>query len=81
MSTPDAVEKDGEYWLSARGVLRMVELTPPAEVKAGPSRDWIVDFQRRRPGMTEAEAMREVLTRIGCGHMMPKPSVVDGGES
>jgi len=81
MSTPDVVEKDGEYWLSARGVLRVVELTDPNDVKPGPSRDWIVSFQRRRPGMDEAEAMREVLTRIGHADMMPKPRAIDGGEA
>jgi hypothetical protein len=77
---PEAVrlELGGEYWLSARGVLRLVELTDPSAVTAGPAREWLVDFQRRRSAMSEAEAMREVLTRIGCGHLMPKPKAVDG---
>lgn len=80
MSTSDVKEIDGEYYLTARGVLRMVELTNPMEVKAGPSRDWFIDFQRRRPDMTEAEATREVLKRIGCEHLMPRPRVVAGGD-
>lgn len=69
----DVVEKDGAYWLTARGVLRMVEMADPADIKAGESRDWIIDFQHRRPGMTEAEATREVLKRIGHEDLMPKP--------
>lgn len=78
--SPDVVEKDGVNYLSARGVLRLVELTDPKDIKAGPSRDWIIDFQRRRPLMTEAQATREVLKRIGCEHLMPRPKALDGGE-
>jgi hypothetical protein len=77
--SPHVTKIDGKAYLSARGVLRMVELTNPMEVKAGPSRDWIIDFQRRRPFMNEAQAIREVLKRIDCEHLMPRPKALDGG--
>lgn len=77
MSTsPDVVEQDGEAYLTARGVLKMVEQTHPTAIKPGPSRDWLMDFRRRRPAMSEAEAIREVLRRIGCEHLMPGPREV-----
>lgn len=81
MSRPDVVDIDGEKYLTARGVLLMVERTPPTEIKPGPQRDWIIDFQRRRPMMSEAQAIREVLKRIGCEHLAPRPRVVDGGDA
>ena len=79
--SPDVTYIDGEAYLSPRGLLLMIERTHPTEVQAGSSRDWIVDFQRRRPLMTEAQATREVLKRIGCEHLMPRPKALDGGAS
>ncbi len=68
---------NGEAYLTREDVLKLVETTDPAEIKPGPQRDWFVDFQKRRPLMSEAQAMREVLERIGAPDWtMPGPQVV-----
>lgn len=66
-----------EAYLTREGVLKLVENANPDEISPGPKRDWIVDFQRRRPSMQKAEAIREVLKHIGAPDWtLPSPQVV-----